>query len=195
MKNLIFGLTTTLCLGISFMVNAQKKATIFDTAGKELVIAVDIQKDNSFENLFILQYNEIENTAVLQNKEFNVLHIDKRKIKLRSEDVTYIFTINDDEVGTNEIAFRGYGLSHRKGKFTLILNSQPPTHIGDLILIDNQSIPETERKCYSGGEGASECSVKPSSLSVGKAECSVTCKTGYYACCNDVAGECGCVKE
>ena len=37
---------------------------------------------------------------------------------------------------------------------------------------------DDEPECYGGGPGASECS-----LTAPPAECTVTCGTGYYACC------------
>ncbi len=42
--------------------------------------------------------------------------------------------------------------------------------------------------CISGGPGASQCSSAPEPAS-GK-DCSVTCKEGYYACCNGVSCVC-----
>jgi hypothetical protein len=45
--------------------------------------------------------------------------------------------------------------------------------------------------CTSGGTGSSQCSVGNGDLSGGNS-CSVTCNTGYYACCNDDQVICKC---
>jgi hypothetical protein len=53
-------------------------------------------------------------------------------------------------------------------------------------------------ECSSGGEGASGCSVTLNLPGGGGVTYSVTCREGYYACCNAVViGESGakCVKE
>ncbi|MFV0506994.1 MAG: hypothetical protein ACK5L5_09850 [Bacteroidales bacterium] len=46
------------------------------------------------------------------------------------------------------------------------------------------------------GPGASECSCSGEILGIGM-DCSVTCQTGYYACCSDLndGATCKCVKE
>jgi len=51
--------------------------------------------------------------------------------------------------------------------------------------------------CRAGGPGSSNCSIKTEQLQTSR-ECSVTCNSGYYACCNItllLSAECNCVSE
>ena len=59
-----------------------------------------------------------------------------------------------------------------------------------VMAIANMARPATakadEEACWSGGPGSSSCSISGS--------CSVSCREGYYACCDTVGG-CWCVAE
>ena len=68
------------------------------------------------------------------------------------------------------------------------------TIVSKVALIDISSVGGG-LKWLSGGPGSSACSVTPSDLSLGTPTCSVTCNSGYYACCDDRVGECRCVAE
>lgn len=59
---------------------------------------------------------------------------------------------------------------------------------------DPPSLPNASTTCYSGGRGASSCSIQ-AGITIGggiSAGCSVTCLPGYYACCGL---KCTCVNE
>ncbi|PWT99803.1 MAG: hypothetical protein C5B52_09935 [Bacteroidetes bacterium] len=49
-------------------------------------------------------------------------------------------------------------------------------------------------KCDSGGAGSESCTVKASNP-IGGVECSVKCKTGFYACCENATTNCTCKKD
>lgn len=86
------------------------------------------------------------------------------------------------------IAISGW---YMKGK----INSSPTAWIA--LPLDNVvSLTNAESSgCYSGGYGASSCSINAGTDIVGfgvSAGCSVSCISGYYACCNI---NCACIKR
>lgn len=69
---------------------------------------------------------------------------------------------------------------------------------GTSVLIDANvdALAQVESHfCYNGGPGANQCSIEAGITIVGNgvsANCSVSCNSGYYACCGI---RCICVKE
>ena len=101
---------------------------------------------------------------------------------------------------TDDIAssttYIGYGLTHKMGAFLNLVPLVPPLptaswsgtpHTEDCTDPDNcvlypdggDSGGSAGGSCISGGQGASSCS-----LSKNGDSCSVSCVTGYYACCS-----------
>ena len=70
------------------------------------------------------------------------------------------------------------------------------TKPSSMTLLNVEAISSDENPfCYNGGEGSSGCSISGgiTILSYGvSAQCSVTCNSGYYACCGV---RCTCKKE
>ena len=108
----------------------------------------------------------------------------------------------------NEItALAGYGLSIMKGKWnTEKMLSRNFENAFDMLnygfSVDgwNGTFKGSEPwafkdpKCDSGGAGSESCTVK-SSNPIGGVECSVKCKTGFYACCENASTNCTCKKD
>jgi hypothetical protein len=83
---------------------------------------------------------------------------------------------------------RGLGLL-REVPQRLEDGSYAPINLNKSFVGDVQLLSEAD-DCKSGGPGASQCSFN----APGGGGCSVTCNSGYYACCVN-AGDCHCVKE
>lgn len=60
------------------------------------------------------------------------------------------------------------------------------------VLNPDPGVGGSAASCSSGGDGATQCSA-----SYGSNSCSISCTTGYYACCNALPGSasCRCVKQ
>jgi hypothetical protein len=66
---------------------------------------------------------------------------------------------------------------------------------GNSGCVIGKPVKNSEREkinCTSGGPGSVSCGTGSSVASV-SSECNVTCGGGYYACCDDGLGKCGCV--
>jgi len=70
-------------------------------------------------------------------------------------------------------------------------------HISSVVLADIEALADSESNnsgsytCTSGGPGASQCSTSANIGGSGTG-CSVTCISGYYACCNNYENKCQC---
>jgi hypothetical protein len=190
MKKIVFGLIATVVFG--HIGNAQKKVTIVDIKGIEVGIFVDVDEKDSFKEFYLFQYNE-QNLQQILEKKLALSEIGKDFIRLKSDrGENILFTLNPELKREEDISIDGYGLSFRKGNYTLI-SVENPTLISDLLLLNGERIaPAT--KCDSGGAGSSECSTDGGAAGFG-ASCSVKCNKGYYSCCNDNLNECRCRPE
>lgn len=193
MKKIILGLIATIMIGnLTF---GQSKISFLDIKNKEIAIIID-NKNNSFKEYYLFQYDN-QDFSNLSNKElFGNVKLSENNLIISSNNIEYIFTISENRNGEKYI-FNGYGLSHRIGDFSIGKNINPEFIYNAIFnkalggdLFDGGSVSIT---CHSGGPGATSCSVKASSISVGTAECSVSCSAGFYACCDDTKGECRCV--
>ena len=190
MKKLLFGALATVLF--PFIGNAQKKVSLVDVKGVEVAIIIDMKEDNTFTDFYLFQYDDIDFSKILNSKSITLMEAGKDMVRLKCDDEIVFLTIDKEAKNENGPSFYGYGLSKRKGVFSLIENENPQT-ILDLILINNKA--PGKLTCHSGGAGSSECSVTPSNVSVGTTACSVKCNAGYYSCCDDTVGECRCIKE
>ncbi len=134
---------------------------------------------------------KLYNYATLQGANFlyskNLLVIEKNSNR--------IYFVVDNKSGIQEAkklknssVIKGIQLSLCLGKY----NSSSLREIKNYKTVRDFFLSEakSQTKCTSGGEGATNCSVK-NSLS----NCSVSCATGYYACCNGEANKCSCLKK
>lgn len=92
----------------------------------------------------------------------------------------------------NKISAPQHGLSYSKGSFKLQADEKYKTVIN---LNGNPYTPYKAKleniECTSGGEGASQCATGLGVASI-DTHCEVTCKPGYYACCDDNLTKCRC---
>jgi hypothetical protein len=187
MKKFIFGLIATVMFG--FVGNAQKSVKLVDIKGLEMAIIIDLQKNNSFSEFYLFQYNDLDFSKLITANNVTLVQASLDNIILKNDSEVLSFSILGKNNEFNK--FIGYGISKRNGKFKLI-NYENPKEAMDLILSNNQVHRTAAITCHSGGVGSTECSATPSDLNVGAASCSVHCGTGYHSCCNDTVGECKC---
>ncbi len=191
MKKKIFGLIATVLFG---SLGFSQKATLIDAKGSEIAIIINRNDNNSFKEYYLLQYNNVDFLEITNEIDISVVEINEDQIKLKSNNKVFTLTIDSNYRNSNEKVFLGYGLSRRLGNFSLIKDFLNPASISDVVLVNNVLLGKGST-CHSGGKGSTECSVTPSPLNVGTPSCSVKCGTGYYSCCDDTKGECGCVKD
>lgn len=191
-------------INLESKVNSEKTSSKVDDSGFYFVKNYDnksltISNKNELNSFLILLEHEIDVKMLekLQDDNYKVIY-GRDYLILSTKINTYIFNIIDNDYALkskdirsfdNSIIFNTIGISRVFGKEkTKTLKSYNPYFAppeyggGDLIT------------CTSGGPGASQCAVHSG---IGPAEngCEVTCKNGYYACCDDGRTICKCVKE
>ncbi len=141
----------------------------------------------SFEN-----NNRIIVINQLETKEVRILALNEEK------DINYLQKA-DEKKDVNVVAKTfGYGISMVKGYWQAKSIFENDGKFTELLVsrLDNSTDTTNEEgvnyDCTSGGQGAIACSLKDA---YGRIGCSVTCVTGYYACCIDATMICKCVKE
>jgi hypothetical protein len=104
--------------------------------------------------------------------------------------------------GYNVLRFHGFGLTHKVGALGTPLQKARKFVARDLCdgVIDPYCVENLDpgggggsgSSCGSGGSGASQCG-----CSAGGDSCSVSCVSGYYACCNCglFGSTCTCVRQ
>lgn|GEM_PF-5541168 len=70
----------------------------------------------------------------------------------------------------------------------------PVSDLSEVIQYNNKTYSTSSIDCFSGGVRSTECSIEAGTIGGGGA-CSVKCKNGYYACCDDQLNKCKCIKE
>ena len=176
----------------AFNENAQKSVKLIDIKGSELAIIINIDKENSFSEFFLFQYENIDLAKVLESKEIYLQDFGEDYVRLNTGSETLLFTLDSNLKGEKDIVYEGYGISHRKANYTLEIVDNPIT-ISDDLLIDGKR-PSNVSNCTSGGVGSTECSIDSSPI-VGGGSCSVKCGKGYYSCCDDTRNSCSCKAE
>lgn len=145
-----------------------------------LIISLN-EREKKVYNYFVIQHeNKIDNSK-LTNGIYNI-KLNSNYLSLDNSDKSIIFTLDDkklaDLVNNKAQYISVYGISKRfSGEKELSIAQMK---FGGIT-------------CHSGGEGASECSAESGSPMSGN--CSVSCRNGYYACCDDTRNECKCIKE
>lgn len=107
---------------------------------------------------------------------------------------TYIFSIKQPPSNKGNIhIFNVAGIAHYK----MLKSELGLKAMGDIAFNRTGGVPgstdfDCDKQCLSGGCGANQCS-----RGVGSAlECSVSCNSGYFACCGDlVSYGCHCIKD
>lgn len=89
----------------------------------------------------------------------------------------------------------GHGLSRHKGRFPLPIETWPPAEDSGALQTEAFGDATTQSAgCDAGGPGSTSCSVSCGGTNHG---CSVTCASGYYACCDCgfLVSSCTCVSD
>lgn len=189
MKNLIVILLLLLTLFKNINVQSTpNKITIIDIKGHELLFLLNVN-DGKFNELYALQYQNQNFDFLVSHNNFKLISSNKNEIVISSESSIFHFTKNE-----LSNAYNGYGIYHMTNDFTL--NIVANGNFDDLIKVPKlMNAPSTQSMtCTSGGVGANECSIS-SGTALSTVSCSVSCKDGYYACCDDNIGKCKCIKS
>ena len=188
MKNLILGLIVLLTINNHCL--AQKKVTVYDINGKEAGIFINMNDKNEFNEMFLFQYENFDLSILKKYKNITLIESNKNFIKLSCDEVIFQLSLNSElkSEGINQI--NGYGLSYRTGEYSLKL-IENPKNISEILLLNGKSVSINSNKCDSGGQGSTGCSTD-GGIASGGSSCSVTCGSGYYACCMDAVNECRC---
>jgi hypothetical protein len=184
MKRFLTLMTLIVCI-TGYNAFGQSQVSILDFKGQELDILLNIN-DNQFNEYLTFQYENLNFDFLSQYSDFTLLSKSKETIVIKCDRDTLILSIIP---GRSQ--YLGFGITDSKAdNYTLTLNPSPACII-DLISVNGHQIPFGSITCDSGGEGSSGCSTESSTI--GSASCSVTCRDGYYACC-DKDNICRCIK-
>lgn len=195
------------------MINSNNSS---DTYDKAIILFSEnkIEKPiiNSEENLeFFIPDNR--RYIIIYNKSLNKI-ISVGLSDQNAKDAVDKFKANFKEkslLANNNIS--GYGLSYLTGfwninkikesKYNLPFNTLDYSNIANPNAAKNLPTPENEKfvapglcdigQCTSGGAGSSSCSISEG-FPV-EQSCTVTCNTGYYACCRSSDIRCYCCKN
>jgi hypothetical protein len=191
------------------------------TANNELMIlqATNPKKPKEIDKIIIVAFEKNASIPIHdKNLEYTdlVFFSDKRSIALHSKVDNKIYLLGLDESESQhkidllksnkntknalKEPLLGYGISVLTGSWNLdkLMNNKYHSAFNQLDYSSNiySIVPPDDGgsggsvNCTSGGPGASECSIGEwPSIS-----CSVTCKSGYYACCDSKTTKCFCVK-
>ena len=180
---------------------------IIRTDGAQVMVLLDTitdatrEPDGVVDQWFILQTEEPVLTPVMAHLERALVVFTRRALRVSAEDQRYELLIDrpDTPVPAMTTRVAGFGLAHATG-------GKGPK-IKDQLDRKGRVMPTCEwclqqdpgtgggsggAACKSGGPGSTQCSATH-----GVDSCSVTCASGYYACCNALPGAayCRCVKE
>lgn len=149
---------------------------IRQTESKEYTIIMLGNNIESFTEAIILQHEKnsiIGLPSVLENAH---VQINNSNIIIESSSKKgYSFTTSESD---NSLSIIG-----------LIQFKSPHNNPTSFKTIQSQLLTASKGNCDSGGEGSSACSAEsPGPFG----SCSVTCREGYYACCNDGSNKCKC---
>lgn len=189
------------------------------TSNNEVLIAQSTGNNDTIDRIFMLTV-DTKRTIGLKDGDLGLSSVffykDQRAIAVHSNKTNEIYFLGLDEQASqnkvNSLAHNknlnglirenllGYGLSMIKGIWDKnTLNNLTKKYAASLIVLSdlqkkysptqkiaaaNDDIPI---RCFSGGTGSTGCTF--TSPIVGSS-CSVTCATGYFACCNAVTCNC-----
>lgn len=170
---------------LSVVSYSQQRVRLADLAGTEIGILIDVQQDNTFTQYFVFQY-EGSLFDVSRASNITLVSSTDKTVKISFGGKVYAFTIDSNYTNANEQIYYGYGLSKRSGAFKLVIPVGDISTLMEAITFNNSFAGRLT--CHSGGVGSTECSTG----SLGSS-CSVSCGSGYYACCDDTKNECRCI--
>jgi len=174
---------------------ANKKVSIVDVTGNELLFIVNLGDDMSFNEFYTFQYENIDFSSLANYSNFELVSIAEKEIVIQSGSTILKFNLSADN--SSNIQYQGYGIAINKSVSGYELKKPSRGNIGDVILGKEKKVKDTNGNtlsCDSGGPGSSQCGTR-SGMGTVDTECSVTCNSGYYSCCDDGQGKCGCVKS
>ncbi len=178
--------------------NFDKAITIFSETS---ILKLDISETDEYE----IQIPESKKFAVLYNITKNKIYFIGTSDK--KNDITQIKQNSAISKAISESDYLGYGFSFMNGSWSTqkIKDSQFKQPFNTLDFANNQN---TQLKttppiddddgvscalgtCTSGGAGSSSCSITEAPFNQ---SCTVTCNSGYYACCVSSTVRCYCCK-
>lgn len=167
--------------GVSF---SQTNLTVYQFKNTEIseVTLIPTQNiDGSFSEYYYIQYDNKLYDGLFDNGSFKFKELNDKNIVLYKNNELITIELDNNTCGI-------VGISKRWGNFMLTNNK---TSVNDFI--ENKNKPnnvQEKANCTAGGTGSTECAVNDI-----YSGCSVSCGSGYYACCNGSANTCSCVKE
>lgn len=191
--------------------------TVKQVSGLGLSVIVDrfdaSERDHSAENIYALQMNEppamslpihLEGAEVVFKQDHLVVvsleepwalalvlsDVDRDRRHRIQEHITRL-----GRTGTTHFE-EGYGLVRHSGRFPVELDHWPPSGEESRVFGKSSSGDVTAQGgCTSGGPGSSSAEIECIN---GISSAGVTCRAGYYACCNCTwygEAECNCVED
>jgi hypothetical protein len=188
-KILLFSLLTFVFSFFHLNSFANKKITIVDVVGSEILLIVDLEENMHFKEYYTIQYNNIDFSMFSKFKNFELLSYQKSEIKINSGSTIFTFRLSGS---SSSFDFVSYGIAHHTNNEDFVLQK---IKFGNSVGVVGKAVKNSKGEkinCTSGGPGAVSCGTGSSVASV-STECNVTCGGGYYACCDDGLGKCGCV--
>jgi len=149
----------------------------------EFIATVDLDSDGNFKNYYFIQSEKKVDFNFLKNGSYQIEYTNSY-VSFKNNNRNIIFSIDDE----NRNQFKSKGNNY----FSVFGISKMYT--GDTPLNIKEPLFTQSRRaidCFSGGVGASSCSTESGAPMSGN--CSVSCTTRYYACCDDTANECICI--
>ena len=209
---MVFALVLLVCAPV---LAAPKKADHVETHLANVVIRTDGDRvmvlldtildagtpsDGDVDQWFTLQAEGLLLTPVMVHLERALVVFTPRSLRVSTSEERYEFSLDGPETPNAGMTTRitGIGLSHNTGTKGPRLRDQLDRRGGVIEKCDwcLQQDPGTGggsggTSCPSGGPGSTQCSAAN-----GANSCSVTCATGYYACCQALPGAayCRCIK-
>jgi hypothetical protein len=196
----------------------QKELFIAQSNNNQIVaLSKSNEKEPTFDNAYILQMdNNIKKINRQQVSEY--IFFEECIIVNSTEGLIFLGVDTDNNTslltklkektvnGVEIKEFLGYGFSRLKNSWSLKVMdgemSDAYDHLSSNSLLKkinsriNDNIEDGpggggNETCTSGGQGSSSCSV----TEVFGLSCTVSCRDGYYACCNSSNTTCKCIKE
>jgi hypothetical protein len=191
-KILLFSFLSFLFSFFNLNTFANKKITVVDVVGSEILLIVDLDENMHFKEYFTIQYKNIDFSMFSKFKYFELLSYQKSELKINSGSANFTFRLSGS---SSSFDFISYGIAHHTNNDDFVLQK---IKFGNSSGVIGKPVKNSKREkinCTSGGPGAVSCGTGSSEGLVASVstECNVTCGGGYYACCDDGLGKCGCV--
>lgn len=167
---------------------------IVDITNNELIIAINVDNSNRFTEYYSVQYDNIDFSFLSNHENFALEVVSPSHLILIVDNVHYVLEICENDNSSGNYCVYGITYHLDENSFTLITGLTTGT-LDDVVKSNGPLKPKVEKlTCTSGGVGATQCSTGSGIGSV-NTECSVSCGSGYYACCDDNVTKCKCIKS